>query len=102
MVEKKDTLHFVLEGKNDGEIGYNLDEITEQVVNQRSNFCEKYHYYPEYINISAALYIFLQKEATKNTTYAIGDIKSVYGMRITTRSDEVVEALSDREAICLK
>ena len=96
-----DTLHFVLNEKPADGIAYTYREIMTQIQDQFDGFHYKTGYWPDYINMESNLYLYLQKLVNETCDIST-DVKRLFGATITTRKNKIVEALSDREIICLK
>ena len=95
-----DTLHFVLNEKPIDGIGYTYNEIITQVQVQFDIFHHKTGYWPTYINMELNLYLYLQKLIHETCDVNV-DVGHLFGAVIITRDKEIVEALSDREIVCL-
>ena len=92
-------LHFVLEGNC---VGYFANDILMQIKEQRDIFYIEFGYYPDYISIPNDILIFLEKHDDVSTPEFGKGIHTIYGMKVITRDKHNVEALSEREAICVK
>ena len=97
--QRIDTLHFVLEKDC---LGYSASDLMIQIKEQRDNFYKEFIYYPDYINIPYDVLIFLEKNFDSYSPEFGKGIHTIYGMKIVTRKDNEVEALYDREVICIK
>ena len=97
--QKIDTLHFILEKDY---LRYSVSDLMIQITEQRANFYKEFGYYPDYINIPYDVLIFLEKNVDQYSPEFGKGIHTIYGMKVVTRKDYIVEALFDREVICTK
>lgn len=98
-----DTLRFVLKTSED-KIGFNANEILEQILQQRENFIKRFNIEPKYISIEDNMNNFLFEQIIKNIDiekhYKYSPNK-IYGMEIISRFEKDSLYMKDNEAICI-